>query len=146
MSLREQLTEDMKNAMRARDGVRLNAIRFLLSELKNYEIDHGEQTDDGTQKVIAKQVKQMKEAIEEYRRGNREDLVADESEKVKILEEYLPAQMTDDELRAVVAEVVAANPGAQPGPLTGQVMQRVKGQADGSRVSAMIAAVLADVG
>jgi uncharacterized protein len=138
MSLHTQLLEDMKNAMKSGDRTRLDAVRFLRSEIKNYEIDHGEQDDEGVLGIIARQVKQMNDSIQEYRKGDREDLAAEEELKLAILKEYLPAQMSDEELRTIVNEVVAQSAGAQMGPVIGQVMARVKGQADGGRVSTMV--------
>lgn len=143
MSLQTQLLEDMKNAMKSGDRTRLDAVRFLRSEIKNYEIDNGEQDDEGVLAIIARQVKQMNDSIQEYRKGDREDLAADEELKLAILKEYLPAQMSDDELRAIVKEVVTQSAGAQMGPVIGQVMARVKGQADGGRVSTMVREELA---
>jgi uncharacterized protein len=138
MSLQTQLIEDMKQAMKSGDRTRLDAIRFLRSEIRNYEIDNGEQDDEGVLAIIARQVKQMKESIEEYRKGDREDMAADEELKLAVLQEYLPTQMSDDELRAIVKEVVGKSAGAQMGPVIGQVMAQVKGKADGGRVSAMV--------
>jgi uncharacterized protein YqeY len=138
MPLKSQLMEDMKNAMRARDSVRLNTIRFLMSDIKNFEIDNGEQDDAGIQKIIARQVKQMKDAINDFAQGGRQDLVEEETGKVKILEEYLPQQMSDEDLKTIVDRVVGSATDKNMGMLMGQVMKEVAGQADGGRVSAML--------
>jgi uncharacterized protein YqeY len=137
-TLKTQLTEDMKNAMRARDMVRLNVIRFLLSELKNWEIDNGEQDDAGVQKVIAREVKKVKDAIVDFQKAGREDIVEEENVKIAIMEEYLPKQMTDEDLLKIVHEVVASSEQKDFGNLMKAVMAKVQGQADGSRVSAMV--------
>jgi uncharacterized protein len=142
MSLQNQLIEDMKQAMKSGDRVRLDAIRFLRSEIKNYEIDHGDQDDAGVETLIAKQTKQMRESIEEYKKGGRQDLADDEQAKLTILEKYLPEQMSDEELQVIVNEVLAHTPTPQMGPVIGQVMSRVKGKADGGRVSALVKAAL----
>jgi uncharacterized protein YqeY len=142
MSLKEQLMEDMKNAMRARDSVKLGAIRFLQAEIRNTEIDHGEQNDDGVQKIIARQIKQMRDAINDYQKADRSDLVEAEEAKVKVLEAYLPQQLSDAELEAIVTSVISENAGANMGQLIGQVMKQAEGKADGGRVSAMVKAQL----
>ncbi len=138
MTLKEQLTEDMKNAMRARDSVKLNVIRFLQADIKNFEIDNGEQDDAGVQKIIAKQIKQMKDAMTDYAKGGRQDLIDDEQQKVVILETYLPQQMSDEELKKIVAEVLAESGATAVGPVIGQVMKRVSGLADSGRVAVMV--------
>lgn len=130
--------EDMKQAMRDRNTVKLGVVRFLMSEIKNYEIDNGEQDDAGVTKLIQKQVKQMKDAISEFDKAGRTDLVEEESAKVAILETYLPQQMSDDELGKIVDDVLAATDNKQMGPVMAEVMKRVAGQADGGRVSAMV--------
>lgn len=142
MTLKQQLIEEMKSAMRAREALRLGVIRFLLSEIKNYEIDHGEQDDAGVISIVARQIKQIKESISEYEKGGRSDLVEEERQKLAVLETYLPKQLSDEEIESIVQEVIAANPGLAMGPLVGQVMSRVKGQADGGRVSAVVKKLL----
>ena len=140
MPFKQDLMQDMKEAMKAHDATRLSTIRFLLSAIKNAEIDKGsELTDAETQKIIAKQVKQMKDAIEQFKAGGREDLVTEEEAKIKILESYLPDQLSDEEL-ALVVEKVIAEPGEvhNPGQVIGRVMKQVVGRADGSRVSKIV--------
>ena len=135
MTLKQQLTEDMKNAMRARESLKLNVIRFLNAEIKNVEIDSGEQDDAGVQKIIARQIKQIKDAITDYKTGGRQDLVDEEQLKVIVLETYLPQQMSDEDLNKLVDEVLAETGSVNIGILIGAVMKRVAGQADGGRVS-----------
>jgi hypothetical protein len=142
MSLKDQLMEEMKNAMRAKDTVRLGVIRFLRSEIKNIEIDHGDQDDAGVLKIIAKQVKSMKDANNEYLKGGREDLVEDNNTKIKILEEYLPQQLSDEELEAIVKKVVDSAEEKHMGKIIGSVMKEVDGKADGGRVSQMVRKLL----
>ncbi len=138
MTLQQQLMEDMKNAMKAKDMVKLNVIRFLRAEIKNYEIDHGEQDDQGVQKIIATQVKQAKDAQAEFAKGGRQDLVDEEAAKIQVLESYLPAQLSDDELDAIVTQVVSESEEQNMGKLISAVMAKVQGQADGARVAAMV--------
>ena len=142
MSLKQQLTEDMKTAMRARDAVRLGVIRFLLSEVKNVEIDHGDQNDNQIQKIIASQIKKMKDAMIDFTRGARQDLVDSEQAKIDILEKYLPSQLSDEQLTEIISEVIAQSPVKQSGPIIGQTMKKVAGQADGGRVAALVQSLL----
>ncbi len=140
MSFKQDLMQDMKETMKAHDTVRLSTIRFLLSAIKNAEIDKGsELTDAEAQKIVAKQIKQMKDAIEQFKAGGREDLVAEEEGKIKILEGYLPAQMSDEELASIVEKVIAdLGEVKNPGQVIGMVMKQVAGKADGTRVSQMV--------
>ena len=142
MSIKTQLTEDMKSAMKAREMDRLTTIRFLLSEIKNAEIDRGELDDTGIQKLIASQVKKIKDAIIEFEKADRQDLVAEETQKVILLEAYLPAQLSDEDLTKIVKETLATVGSDNQGLLIGAVMKKVAGQADGNRVSTAVRAAL----
>lgn len=142
MTLKQQLTEDMKQAMRDRNMLKLGVIRFLLSEIKNFEIDNGEQDDEGVTKVIASQLKKSKDALNDFKNAGREDIVADEEAKIAVMESYLPQQMSDSELEAIVTEVLASTEEKNMGKLIGMVMPKVAGKADGARVSAMVKAKL----
>jgi uncharacterized protein len=138
MSLRQQLQDDMKQALRDRDQLRLGAIRFLLADIKNVEIDNGELDDAGIQKIISKQVKQMKDAINDYGKGGRQDLVDEENKKVAVLEKYLPQQLSDEELKKIVESIIATDSSAKMGEIISQVMKQAAGQADGGRVAALV--------
>ncbi len=142
MTLKQQLMEDMKQAMRSKDSVTLEAIRFLLADIKNYEIDHGEQAEPGLHQIIAKQIKQMKDAMIDYAKGGRNDLVEAEQAKVDVIAKYLPAQLSDEEIKVLIAEAIAAVPDKNMGRIIGQVMGQVKGRADGGRVSALVRELL----
>jgi uncharacterized protein YqeY len=128
----------MKDAMKSKDKVKLEVVRFLRSAVKNWEIDNGPADDAAVQKIVATQVKQTKESIDEYNKGGRQDLVNAEKEKLAILETYLPEQLSEEELIKIVDEVLAQNPDSKPGPLVGQVMAKVKGQADGGTVAKLV--------
>ena len=143
MSFSQQLVDEMKQAMKDGDKVKLSVIRFLRSEIKNYEIDHGEQDDAGIEKIVAKQVKQVKESIEEFQKAGRADLVAAEEPKLKILEAYLPEQMSDEEIQVVIDEVLGGMDNPEMGPAIGQVMAKVQGKADGGKVSGLVRQALA---
>ncbi len=130
--------------MRARDMVRLNTIRFLQAEIRNVEIDHGEQDDAGIIKIIARQIKQIREGLAEYEKAGRADLVTEEQQKLSVLESYQPQQLTDDQIREIVTTVRAAHPELAQGQLIGMVMKEVQGNADGQRVSQVVQSVLVD--
>jgi hypothetical protein len=144
MSLKLDLREDMKQAMKAHDALKLDTVRSVISEVRNFEIDNGEQDDAGVQKIIAKLVKQWQDAIVDFKAADRTDLITETESKLQILKAYLPEQLSDEKLQAIVQEVVAAAPVKTMGPIIGQVMQRVAGQVDGGRVSAAVKAALAE--
>ncbi len=143
MSLQQQLLDDMKTAMKAKDTVKLGVVRFLRSEIKNYEIDHGEQDDAGVQQIIAREVKKMKDAMADFAKAGREDLVEEEEQKVVVMESYLPAQMSDEELEKIVKEVIDSAEDKNMGKMIGAVKAKVEGQADGGRIAGMVKKLLA---
>jgi uncharacterized protein len=138
MNLQEKLIEDMKQAMRDKNVVKLGVIRFLRSEIKNFEIDNGVQDDAGTEKIITSQVKKLKDAVNDFKNAGREDLVTQEEEKISIMESYLPQQLSDEELEVIVTKLVDASEDKNMGKLIGAVMKEVAGKADGNRVSTII--------
>ena len=143
MSLKDTLMSQMKEAMKAHDADTLGTLRLILSELKNFEIDNGAQDDAGVQKIIARMIKQWKDAMNDYQKGGRQDLVDEAQIKLNVLEKFLPAQMSEEEVRAIVQEVVSSMPQGEPGPVTGMVMKKVAGKADGSLVSRLVRELLA---
>lgn len=141
MDVLGNLTEDMKNALRAGDKMRLLAVRYLMAQVKNAQIDkadHAPLTEDEFLKIIRNQVKSSEESIAQYREGNREDLAEEESAKVAIMKEYLPAQMSEEEVRALVAQLRADNPDVAQGPFIGLVMKNVGARSDGGTVNKMV--------
>ncbi len=134
---------EIKDAMRAKDSVKLNTLRFLQSAIKNREIElrPNPMTDDESMGVIKKLVKQRKESIEQYKAGNRQDLVDQEAAELKILETYLPAQMSKEQVEKLVAEVIAAT-GAKTvkdmGPVMKEVLAKSGGAADNKLVSELV--------
>lgn len=136
--MKSQLYDDMKTAMRAHDTVKLGVVRYLLSEIKNFEIDNGEQDDEGVFKVISREVKKTKDALEDFKKADRQDIVEEENAKIVVMESYLPKQMSDADLEKIVQETVAAATDKNFGSLMKAVMAKVQGQADGSRVSALV--------
>ena len=141
-ALKDRITEEMKNAMRAGEKERLATIRLILSAIKQREVDERIQLDD-TQvlSVVEKMVKQRKESIAQFEAGGRADLVAKEQAEMAVLQTYLPAQMSEAELDALIAEAVAST-GAASIKDMGKVMAAVKakaqGRADMGAVSARI--------
>lgn len=138
MSFQQRLTEDMKQAMRARDAKKLEVIRFLMAEIKNTQIDKGDLTDEDVIQIIMRQVKQLNEAIADYTKAGRDELVEQEQSKIEILKEYLPAQMSDQELDQAIDEVMSQDSDLNMGQVIGAVKQKVGSAADGSRIAARV--------
>ncbi len=146
MALRERLNEEMKAAMKAREAERLGALRLLLAAVKQREVDERITLDDaGVVAVVEKMIKQRRDSIAQFEKAARQDLADKEKFEVAILEAYLPQQLSDSEVEAIVAEAVAAT-GAQSAADMGKVMGAVKpklaGRADMGRVSALVKARL----
>ena len=142
MSLKQQLLDDMKEALRAKEKIRLNTIRMLRSQIKNREIERGEElSDDEVLQVLSKAEKTRKEAIELYRRGNREDLAAQEETELAVIRGYMPERLSEDELRALIGQVVAevgAEGMRDMGKVMGAIMPKVRGRADGQLVNRLV--------
>lgn len=147
MTIQERLTNEMKDAMRAKDTTRLGAIRMAIAAIKEAEISRrpAALSEEDRLKVIAKAVKMRREAAAEFRRGNRPDLAAKEEAEAAVLEAYLPAALTDDEIRAL-AEAAAKETGAVSAKEIGKVMKavmpRVAGRADGAVVQRIVREIL----
>jgi hypothetical protein len=148
MEIREKITADVKSAMLAKDSVKLNTLRFLQSAIKNKEIDSRPTpiTADDVMAVIKKLVKQRKESIEQFTTANRMDLADQESAELKVLEAYMPTQMSQADVEKIVNDVIASV-GAKSVKDMGTVMKetqaRTAGQADGKMISEIIKAKLA---
>jgi uncharacterized protein len=146
-TLKERITEDMKAAMRAKDSERLGAIRMLTAAIKQKEVDERVELEDAAVVVIVdKLLKQRKDSIEAFQKAERQDLVAKEQAEVAVLQAYLPARLSADEVaaevKAIVAELGAKGPGDM-GKVMGAVKQRLAGKADMGQVSAAVKAALA---
>ena len=146
MSLKERLDQDLKTAMREKAQLRLDTIRMLKSAIKYREIELMKPLDDaGIHAVISSEVKRRRDAVEQYKAGNRPDLAEKEDAEIAILQAYLPQQLTREELEAKVAAAVAAV-GAQGPKDMGKVMKallpEVQGRAEGSVVSELVKAKL----
>lgn len=143
MEIREKLTADMKTAMREKDTVKLEAIRFLQAAIKNREIDMRPDpiTNDEVMNVVKKMVKQRKESIEQYQNAGRTDLADKETTELKILEAYLPAQMSREQIEALVVATISelkASSVKDMGPVMKAVIAKSQGAADNKLVSEVI--------
>ena len=148
MSLKEQITEDMKAAMRAKDSERLGTIRLLTAAMKQKEVDERIELDDAAViAVIDKMVKQRKDSITAFEQGGRADLAAKEAAELTVLQAYLPARLSAEEVatevKAIVAELGAKGPGDM-GKVMGAVKAKLAGKADMGQVSAAVKAALAN--
>lgn len=147
MTLKDQITEDMKNAMRAKDSVRLGTIRLLLAAVKQREVDERVELDDAAViAIVDKLIKQRKDSITAFTQADRLDLADKEAAEVKVLEAYLPqrlsAQEVSAEVKAIVTELGATGPGDM-GKVMGAVKAKLAGKADMGQVSAAVKAALA---
>lgn len=146
MSLQEKLNTDLKTAMRARDEVRMLVLRSLLSAMNYAEIAKQKKLDDSSViEVISREIKQRRESIEAYEKGNRPDLVVKEKAEMAILQEYMPAQMGRDEITALaqkVIEEVGAKAVGDKGKVMQKLMPQVKGKADGGEVNSIVTELL----
>ncbi len=146
MSLKAQISEDMKTAMRAKDSVRLGAIRLLQAAIKQREVDERIELDDGNViAVIEKMLKQRRDSITAYESANRHDLADVEKFEVTVLQTYLPQQLTEDEISQIINQVIAdtnAQGAKGMGKVVGLVRPLVAGVADMGKVSGMIKAKL----
>ena len=147
MSLKEQITEDMKTAMRAKDSDRLGTIRLLLSACKQKEVDERVVLDDAAVvAIVDKLIKQRKDSVAAFVQAARQDLADKESAEIKVLQAYLPQRLNADEVlaevRKIVTELGATGPGDM-GKVMGVVKTRLAGKAEMGQVSAAVKAALA---
>jgi len=146
MNLKEQITEDMKNAMRAKETARLNTIRLLLAAIKQREVDERIVVDDaGVVAIVEKLIKQRKDSIEQFQKADRIDLVDIEMFEQTILQAYMPTQLSVDEVTAIVKATIAqlgASSLQEMGKVIGALKPQLAGKADMGAVSAMVKAAL----
>jgi uncharacterized protein YqeY len=146
MSLKQQITEDMKSAMRAKDAARLGAIRLLLAAMKQREVDDRvELSDADVVAIIEKMNKQRRDSISQYEAAGRQDLADVEKFEMSVLAAYMPQQLSEDDIGKAVAEAIAATAAASlqdMGKVMGVLKPKLAGRADMGKVSAMIKAQL----
>lgn len=139
--LKQRITEDMKTAMRQKDSARLGAIRLLLAAIKQREVDERIELGDGDiHAIVEKELKKRRDSISQYESANRQDLADIEKFEVGVLSAYMPEQLSEDEILAVI-EAALANHGTAPGAMgkiIGEVRPKLAGRADMAKVSALV--------
>ncbi len=142
MTLLDQIHADLKEAMRARDSVRLGALRLILTAVKNKEKEVKRELEEKEViQIISNQIKQRKDSIEQYKKGGREDLVEKEEQELKILQAYMPEQLSEEELKKLVEETikeVGATTAKDLGKVMKAIMPKVAGRADGKEVNQLV--------
>ncbi len=146
MSLSEKLSSDMKSAMKSKETVKLSVIRMVRSEVKYREIDKGESlTDDEIMALLNSFMKKGRDSFEQFTKGGREELAAKEKEELEIIQSYLPEQLSEDEVAALVKETISETGASGPkefGVVMKTVMAKTKGKADGKVVSGLVKKLL----
>lgn len=145
MSLQEQLVNDMKEAMKSGDSVKVSTIRMLKAAIKNKEIEKGgtsyKLSDKETLEVIVTAIKQRKDSIEQFTKGNRQDLADKEKKELEILQAYMPPQMSDEDVKAEVKKAIAETSALSQkdmGKVMKVLMPRIAGRADGAVVNRIV--------
>lgn len=143
MAIKEKLMADFKEAMKAHDEIAKNTISFARAAIKQYEVDHREELDDdGIAAILSKQVKMRKDALADFEKAGRTDLIDSYKSEIEILKRYLPEQLSDEKIREIIegtASELGIEGGMQNmGKLMGPVMAKVKGLADGNRVKQLV--------
>ena len=143
MAIKEKLMADFKEAMKAPDEVAKNTISFARAAIKQYEVDHREELDDdGIAAILSKQVKMRKDALADFEKAGRTDLIDSYKSEIEILKRYLPEQLSDEKIREIIkgtaAELGIEGGMQNMGKLMGPVMAKVKGLADGNQVKQLV--------
>ncbi len=146
MSLKDRLSAEFKDALKNKDSIRKNVINMVRAAIKQYEVDHREELDEqGVQNVIAKQIKMRKDALKDFEKGGREDLIAEYKAEIDVLSQYMPKQLTEEQITQIVKDAMLET-GIQDkkgmGKLMGAVMPKVKGKADGNIVRKVVENIL----
>lgn len=142
MSLKKQLTDDLKEAMKSKDQVKKSTITLIRADIKQQEVDNRiELKDEDIIKIISKQLKQRKDSLEDFKRGGRDDLVKQTEEEMNVLLSYLPEQLDDENLTEIVKNTideVGATSMKDMGKVMPKIMSKVKGQADGKKINQIV--------
>jgi uncharacterized protein len=142
MSLLDTLNQDMKQAMKNKDKQKLSVIRMLKASLQNEAIKHGHELNEEEElTVLAREMKQRKDSLQEFEKAGRADLVAGLQDEIAVLTPYLPKQLTEEELHEIVAQTISetgASSKADMGKVMGALMPKVKGKADGGLVNRIV--------
>ena len=146
MTIQEQLSDDLKTAMKAQDALTKDTVRLIRAAMKNAEIEKGDALDDaGALDVLARMAKQYRDSIATYRDNGREDLAVREEAELTVVARYLPEQLGEDEVRALAEQAVAELGASGPqdrGKVMGKLMPQLKGKADGSVVNRIVGELL----
>jgi uncharacterized protein len=147
MALKHQIQQDMLNAMKAHEDVKVSALRMLKAAILKYEVsgERKEATDQDVLTIIGKEIKSRRDSIEQFKAGNRMEMAEKEEKEIAVLMEYMPPQMSEEELKQVAKEIIAtmgAKSKADLGKVMGAMMGKVKGMADGDLVSKVVKELL----
>lgn len=146
MLLKDQLMEDLKVAMKEKDVVRKSTITMLRAAIKQMEVDQRvDLEDENVIEIIAKQIKQKRSALEEFEKANRQDLVDEAHQEIKVLEAYLPEQLSEEELKQVITDAITETGAATPkemGKVISLVSGKTKGRADGKLIATLVKEIL----
>ena len=151
MSLKEQIGEDIKMAMKAKDKIRLQTVRSIKKAILDKEVELRPQGQDSLTpeqeiELLSQQAKQRRDSIEQFKNGGREDLAETESKQLSIIETYLPAQLSDEKVEAIIDQIIASS-GASSlkdlGKVMGPAMKELKGKADGKKIQELVKSKLA---
>lgn len=147
MPLKQQLHSDMLAAMKAREEIKVSALRLLKAAILKFETagERKEASDEDILGIIGKEVKQRRDSIEEFKKGNRPELAEKEQKELEVLQTYLPAQIGEEELKKLIEETIAslgAHSKAETGKVMGALMPKIKGKADGAMANKIVLSLL----
>lgn len=139
MSLRSNIVDAQRDAMKAKDTQTLSVVRLVFSAIRNSEIDKGrELTDEEVTAVVRSQNKQLVDALKDFESGGRQDLVEQTKSEMEVLKKFLPPELGDEEIKVRIQQILSSTPAGNVGQLMGVVMKELKGCADGNRVRALV--------
>lgn len=142
MSLKEKLQEDLKSSMKNKDSVRKSVVTLIRASIKQYEVDNRVELDEaGIIDIVAKQMKQRRDSLEEFKKANRDDLIAETEAEIEVLKEYLPQQLSEEEIEKIVSETISevgASSMKDMGKVMSSIQPKVKGRADGKLVNELV--------
>lgn len=146
MSLKERLSQDLKEAMKSKNETKVRTIRLLIAAIKNFEVEKTDQaTDEEVLQIMSKEVKKRLESIEMYRQAKREDLAIEEENELKIIKSYMPEQMNEEQIRELARKLIQQHNLSSPkdvGTAMKLIMPQVKGKADGKLVNKIVQELL----
>lgn len=146
MGLKERITQDLKDAMKSKDQVRVRTLRMILTTIRNIEVEKmKEATDEDVIDALQKEAKKRREAIEQYEKAGRNDLADEERKELSVIEKYLPEQMSEEEIKGLAKEIIeqlGASTVKDLGKIMKEIMPKVKGRADGKLVNRIVRELL----